>query len=576
MRNIYLMMRMMLQGTQMSSAFGGIGSARRKRFAGVAAGKQRKLLKQIGIVVALLIYSILIFGSVGKSQAVLFNEGKLAFGEAIINLAFMPLVLSIVMAFMLILNIMYFSNDLELFLVMPVKPGEIVGARLAVSQFSEAMISLVIFLPASLIFCYFSHQSIGRYVEAVISAFLLTTVPVAVFSIIIIIIMRMLCFIKNRERLQMIVNIIFLIGIIVVASLSGMYNSDASTNSATMSTLHGLIAKIPGLNFWAKAIATDNITVKLINWALYIAVTIALNFIAYECGNLFYFRGALGGAAVSARRMKLSRGKLQRSLRDTTLLKALILRDQRMIMRSPTFILSYVLMNFYVPILFYAIAAIALFKSGESIINIRADVVTFFSSSAGQGWLLPTAVGATGIIGFFMGGVSGLAVSSFSREGKGAYMINAWPVDFKTVVMAKLSLSQIYSSIAWILFLIIPGCILTLPWHIVVIGFISGSMGSLGSNMLGLTIDLFRPRLNWESEIQVTKNNLNSLLEMFISFSGAAIIGVVLYFTTFKYRMGEFPAMLVLIALELIFLGAIGLFLKKATSAGRRNLADSI
>ena len=63
---------------------------------------------------------------------------------------------------------------------------------------------------------------------------------------------------------------------------------------------------------------------------------------------------------------------------------------------------------------------------------------------------------------------------------------------------------------------------------------------------------------------------------MFISFSGAAIIGVVLYFTTFKYRMGEFPAMLVLIALELIFLGAIGLFLKKATSAGRRNLADSI
>ena len=74
MRNIYLMMRMMLQGTQMSSAFGGIGSARRKRFAGVAAGKQRKLLKQIGIVVALLIYSILIFGSVGKSQAVLFKE----------------------------------------------------------------------------------------------------------------------------------------------------------------------------------------------------------------------------------------------------------------------------------------------------------------------------------------------------------------------------------------------------------------------------------------------------------------------------------------------------------------------
>lgn len=115
------------------------------------------------------------------------------------------------------------------------------------------------------------------------------------------------------------------------------------------------------------------------------------------------------------------------------------------------------------------------------------------------------------------------ASTAFTREGRNFYVLKTIPVEYKTIVKAKLSLYLIISSVTVIVSSIISAI---LAFHIV--NFICGTVFLLvynyGFNCFCMYFDLFRPKLNWVTQNEAVKNNRNVMLPMLINMGVSLLL----------------------------------------------------
>ncbi|HZW82086.1 MAG TPA: hypothetical protein VFF14_01515, partial [Candidatus Deferrimicrobium sp.] len=62
---------------------------------------------------------------------------------------------------------------------------------------------------------------------------------------------------------------------------------------------------------------------------------------------------------------------------------------------------------------------------------------------------------------------------------------------------------------------------------------LTGLLGILFSNLSGILIDLFNPKLHWDNEQQAVKRNINLMISMVISI----IVGVLTVFAVIKLKL---------------------------------------
>lgn len=108
-------------------------------------------------------------------------------------------------------------------------------------------------------------------------------------------------------------------------------------------------------------------------------------------------------------------------------------------------------------------------------------------------------------------------------------MLKSWPLKISTVFLAKLIVGGIVSLLAWLpiailTFVILPFSVYFQPTLLVLFIFLP-----LTVNNLALIIDLNKPYLEWNSEQQVAKQNMNIFKTMLMSLVvGGLLIGAVL------------------------------------------------
>ena len=152
--------------------------------------------------------------------------------------------------------------------------------------------------------------------------------------------------------------------------------------------------------------------------------------------------------------------------------------------------------------------------------------------------------------GFMLGSVNSISSTAISREGKNLYFMKYIPVPYTTQIYSKI-LSAFYVESAGLLILYgILYYIFRVDFWFIILSLIVVLLASLFIYQVGIFIDISRPKLNWDTEQKAVKQNLNSLIHIFLGFALIAaciILGVFFNPSFFISFMSSFLILSILV-----------------------------
>ena len=182
---------------------------------------------------------------------VMSNGGDTQGAEVILHIIS---ILSVIFGINVIINVFYFSNDIENLIPLPVKPREIVGAKFAYSLLSENIMEFILIVGACVGFMCASGFSVTGVITSVIGVLTVPVIPLAYCGIFAVIFMYFTHSVKNRDFLNKVTGIgtaVLIVGsLVALVSVSG-FNPDlivtslASADNGFLSVMNIIFPHIP-------------------------------------------------------------------------------------------------------------------------------------------------------------------------------------------------------------------------------------------------------------------------------------------------------------------------------------------
>ncbi|MDA8441718.1 MAG: hypothetical protein M0Z55_05010, partial [Peptococcaceae bacterium] len=243
----------------------------------------------------------------------------------------------------------------------------------------------------------------------------------------------------------------------------------------------------------------------------YICLFLVTTFVGFYLflllGNLLYYKGVNGVSVASSRRKELSGEQLSRQTMRSSVLKSYLVKELRILLRTPAYFINCILMNFLWPILL--------------LIPILTQPKTMGEMSRFTGLLQNEKIsGIVLVVAFglmlFVSASNGIAATAISREGESISFDKYIPVSYETQIMAKV-ISGVLLGVVGMLAICSAGeVLLKLTWSLLGLICLTSLLAILFSNLVGLWIDLFNPKLHWSDEQKAVKQNMNLLVAMAI------------------------------------------------------------
>ncbi|AGX43204.1 putative ABC transporter permease subunit [Clostridium saccharobutylicum] len=417
-----------------------------------------------------------------------------------------------------IMNVFYFSQDIEVILPLPFKSSEIVFGKFAAVLINMYIYDAMMILPLAA-YGIVSSANLTYYIYAIIVLIVTPILPMIFASVICMILMRFTTLSKHKDAFKMLTGCLSLIIIILFnyfTSGSGRnMNSDqilkklSEGNNSVMDMTIGIFLTN---KFSAYALVYNNELKGLLYILLSLALSILIFILYYYIGGKLYLKGIVGiSESYSRREDIIKNGKASKLIRTNSPLKALIKRDIKVLLRTPQFFVNCVAMIFYMP----AILGMTMF-SGDNLSKYRVLL------NQGTSWYSIT------IAVSFIGGTicimtGGAASTALSREGKDFIVSKYIPIDYKIQLYSKILSSLCINEIGAII--IALGLILVKASPILLLLGIISAIGSIVLiTFFGLYLDFRSPKLSWDNERAMLKSNYMPLIIMLIAF----ILGVIL------------------------------------------------
>lgn len=424
-----------------------------------------------------------------------------------------------------IMNILYFSNDIEAILPLPFKSSEIVFGK-----FIAVLINMYIYT-SMLILPLISYGIVSKagflfYIYGLIVLLSIPILPMVLASLMCMILMRFTSLSKHKDAFRMFTGCILLILIVgfnFLTSNSGknmnpqqILNKFSEGNNILMNTMAGIFITN---KFSAYGLLYNNQYRGLLNIMISLCLSLIVFIIYYYVGGKLYLKGIIGFSETYSKRENiLENGKAFKIIKTNSKLKALVIKDIKILFRTPQFFINCIAMILYMP----AVLGVA-FLSGGKLSGYRILLNT------NAKWYALTIVIA------FIGGTAcvmsgGAGATALSREGRDFIVSKYIPVDYKTQLYSKILSSLCINEFGTII--VILGLLILKVSPIIML---LGAIASIGSILLitlfGLYIDFRSPKLEWENEKAMFKNNYMILLIMLIVFilgSGLVVAAIIL------------------------------------------------
>lgn len=498
------------------------GRAKKKSFF------QSRWVKVLSFIFLLGILSI----SFGSILSELFDSLAMVQMETIILRLLIPAAGFMVFVFGIfyVMNVFYFSKDIENYLYLPVKAGEILNAKFLVSLIYEYFIILLFFLPMLVVYGYKAGASVVYYIYMILTLLIVPIFPLVVASIIAMVIMRFSDKFKNKDRFNMVAGVLSLaVALGFNFGIQFISNRVSGDQAASIGDIKDLaIFKITSWVFPTSGFATEALISfrefsGLINLLIMIGITLLSLIVFYMVGNSIYFKGVTGISESSANRRDLTKEQLVKGTKKRSILLAYSLKELKLLLRTPVYFLNCVLISLIYP-LFFLLPFIA---GGAATDGVSLDQVFFALRKINPGLILLGMVGA----GFLLGSVNSISSTAISREGKNLYFMKYIPVPYTTQIYSKI-LSAFYVESAGLLILYgILYYIFRVDFWFIILSLIVVLLASMFIYQVGIYIDLSRPKLNWDTEQKAVKQNLNSVIHIFTGFALIAVcIILAIYF----------------------------------------------
>mgnify|MGYP000224063662 CR=1 FL=1 len=456
----------------------------------------------------------------------------------------------IVFLFAFLTALSFFSsapNEL-LFTAMPLRPVELLGARMATVYAIEAPLSLLIMGIAAVVFGIRNQPQADFYLWTIANALALPLVPLAISYFILVPIVSASRWLKRK-------NAILYIGGFLGLGLALGFNLYMQTMLAKIEDPVLLRAILMGqqerfadiARWWPPAW----LTIKALGTELSAGSPAGASFLlsiakgaALSLANLALGAGALGLSAlvmsraylkiivsfgeVSARKEQIGERESARLFAARPRLYALVLRELRLMNREPMYLLN----GPFVIVLIPVILGITLIAQGKEMAEALGQLRPLLDSQVG--YLIPAG------IGIFLASSTSIACTSFSRDAKAIPLLKSLPLSAGDLISAKLIHALLFAAIGVVFGTLGIGLVLRISSFDLAIALVLAMLGALAINTAGLALDLFKPSLHWENPISALKQNPNAIITILFAMGvvgGLGALSVVWHAPKYVYAL---------------------------------------
>ena len=508
---------------------------------GTGSSDNKKNKKQIkGILLGIILVIAFTPMAIGFGKFVSFAyDGLHAMGQEAVILGFALSIVSVVIFFFGIfyaMNIFYFSMDVENLLPLPFKPWHIMGAKFAVVLIYEYLTEIIFFAPTLIAYGIKSSGGVLYYTYGVIIFLLLPIVPLVIASVINMVIMRFTNIAKNKDRFRLVGGLIAMFFGIGLNIYIQRFTQEISQSQITEmfakgnNSLVNLVTKIfPSTKIAVNSLINTTNLQGFINLILFIVITVAALMIFIILGQALYFKGVMGVSETASKRKALTSNELIKNTTQKSSLKVYVLKELKILFRTPIYFMNCVLMNFLWPV--FLLIPIFAQKGGDTQLKQLIEILKDGKSTG-------IVLGSFFAFMVFASCSNAISTTAISREGKNLFILKYVPMKYKDQLMAKV-LSAVVLGIAGMLMVSVLGIILIkLPLDLAILMLIVGTVGILFTSFVGIFIDLNFPKLQWDTEQKAVKQNLNVLISMIICIAlGGLTVFVVIKFNLSKWAV---------------------------------------
>ena len=475
----------------------------------------------------ILIYGILFLYFAGLITFLGYNllDGLIAIHQETIfvgMILFMIFGLAIIQTIFSSINILYFTKDSEYLLPLPLKPYQIILARTNVMLIAEYVIIFLIGFIPLVMYGILTGAGIVYYLTMILAVILVPILPVLLISMLVMFIMSFAKLTKNRNRFQLFATLLVLAIIIALSiSTSGMKQDLTNEEMAQMVVqANGMIelvkGYVPTVDYLMEALTTNSLFTAIVEVLKTLGITI-IGFIVYMLiAQKIYFKGLVGnlfGGGASNTNKEIN----QKEYRNSKLYKSYVGKEFKNMARNPVFLMQCLIPAVLIPIIMVVVVYAGLNSDGMGLEQITQMVQqmptnTFFIACI-----------ILGVIQFFTMFIY-ISITAISRDGENAVFMKYIPVSLYKQYMYKIIPNIIMNIVTIIITLGMAEYLLNLPAITLIALFIVATIMGILQSIAMIIVDLKRPKLNWDSEYAVAKQNLNLVFPVLLAMVNIVIL----------------------------------------------------
>ena len=431
-----------------------------------------------------------------------------------------------------VMNVFYFSRDIESYLYLPVRASDILSAKFLLTFLYELFVVGLLFLPMLVTYGIMDKAGPFYYFQMLLGLLLIPVLPLVAASLVAMFIMRFSKRFKNKDRFNMVAGMLSLFvalglnfGIQFLSTRMAQGEGALIADLADLPILRIMGWTFPSSQFLTEALLATSATRSLLFMMGMILLTAFALFLFHQVGNLVYFKGVMGITESAANRRVLSRADLEKGTAQRSILLSYSIKELRLLLRTPVYFMNCVLVSLILP-LFMVIPLLASGATSDfgEILLLLEDV--------DPGVFMGVLVG----MGFFLASLNLIASTSFSRECRHYFFMKYIPVPYMTQVYSKILSAFYVQVIALVLVYALVLVFFPVDLAFILLSLPLVLMASLVLNQISITFDILWPKLHWDAEQQAVKQNLNGMFQMFLGFALAALV----VFLSIRFQLSLF------------------------------------
>lgn len=463
------------------------------------------------------VYVILFFGIFYISSEVISYMVKIGKPEIFINgfLLFLE-VLIIIRTVMVSMNVFYFSKDIENILHLPIKPIEILISKLSTIIFMNYEVEILIGIIPFFIYGIYTYAKLSYFFNLVLLLIFFPIFATLIVSIIMIVLMKTIKLFRNKDIMQIAISFILVFGIMFSAgkAIEYVFNNAEYIEENQQLILNNINEKIIIINnYFLNINPSANILLKkgilniLINYLKLVIINILAFILFIFLGNKLYLKQLLK-ANFYYKKKKNKNIEINKKIKKNNIAISYIKKEIKQILKNPLFFIQSVYPVIMMTIMICVLIS-ALVPAYNEILH-REEYKEMLESLKFDIEAVCIILGVIQITGLF----NYTSITSFSREGKNAYIMKVLPIGLYKQFIYKNIPQIVLNIISSIVILIVIN--FQIPAigikYILILFVLAFLITIINSNILCL-IDLLMPRLEWDAEYEILKNNKNKLLQ---------------------------------------------------------------